>query len=314
MSNVIHSVWTEKYRPHVIANCILPKATASEFEGFIKVKKIPNLLLCGPAGTGKTTTALALCHELEYDWIVINCSNEGRLIDTLRTKITNFASSVSLEDKRKCVILDESDYLPNEIQAALRSFIEEFAGNCSFILTCNFPNRIMSALHSRCAVIDFTIPRDERESLIIKLYKRVATILEQESITFDKKALGAMVSKFFPDMRRLLNELQRKGVGGSIDAGSISGAVESDLMELVGFLKSKNFRETRKWVATTPNLDLGYISKELYNNMYEICVHEDMPTLVMLLAEYQYKNSFVADKEINAMALFCEVMTSVRFK
>lgn len=311
--NHIHSVWTEKYRPLVIADCILPKATASEFAGFIKLGKIPNMLLAGQAGTGKTTTALALCRELEYDYIVINGSNEGRLIDTLRTKITNFASSVSLDGSRKCVILDEADYIPAEIQAALRGFMEEFASNCSFILTCNFPNRIMEAIHSRCAVIDFTIPKDERQSLIIALFKRIGTILDAEGVKYDKRALVTMVGKFFPDMRRLLNELQRKGTDG-IDSGSLDGAVESDLADLVKNLKSKNFKEVRKWVATTPNLDIGYISRQLYDNMYELCVHEDMPNLIMLLAEYQYKNAFVADKEINVMAMLVEIMAAVRFK
>lgn len=311
--NHIHSVWTEKYRPLVIADCILPKATASEFAGFIKLGKIPNMLLAGQAGTGKTTTALALCRELEYDYIVINGSNEGRLIDTLRTKITNFASSVSLDGSRKCVILDEADYIPAEIQAALRGFMEEFASNCSFILTCNFPNRIMGAIHSRCAVIDFTIPKDERQTLIIALFKRISMILDAEGVKYDKRALVTMVGKFFPDMRRLLNELQRKGVDG-IDSGSLDGAVESDLADLVKNLKSKNFKEVRKWVATTPNLDIGYISRQLYDNMYELCVHEDMPNLIMLLAEYQYKNAFVADKEINVMAMLVEIMAAVRFK
>lgn len=311
--NHIHSVWTEKYRPLTIAECILPKATASEFTGFIKLGKIPNILLAGPAGTGKTTAALALCRELGYDHIVINGSNEGRLIDTLRTKITNFASSVSLDGSRKCVILDEADYIPAEIQAALRGFMEEFASNCSFILTCNFPNRIMEAIHSRCAVIDFTIPKAERQTLIIELFKRISMILDTEGVTYDKRALVTMVGKFFPDMRRLLNELQRKGTDG-IDAGSLEGAVESDLAELVKHLKGKNFRDVRKWVATTPNLDIAYIARQLYDNMYELCVHEDMPNLIMLLAEYQYKNAFVADKEINIMAMLVEVMAAVRFK
>lgn len=311
--NHIHSVWTEKYRPLVIADCILPKATASEFAGFIKLGKIPNMLLAGQAGTGKTTAALALCRELEYDYIVINGSNEGRLIDTLRTKITNFASSVSLDGSRKCVILDEADYIPAEIQAALRGFMEEFASNCSFILTCNFPNRIMEAIHSRCAVIDFTIPKDERQTLIIELFKRISMILDAEGVKYDKRALVTMVGKFFPDMRRLLNELQRKGTDG-IDSGSLDGAVESDLADLVKNLKSKNFKEVRKWTATTPNLDIGYISRQLYDNMYELCVHEDMPNLIMLLAEYQYKNAFVGDKEINVMAMLVEIMAAVRFK
>ena len=312
--NLLHSVWTEKYRPTKIEDCILPVTAAKEFQGFIKQGKIPNLLLCGPAGTGKTTTAIALCSELGYDYMIINGSNEGRLIDTLRTKITNFASSMSLEATRKCVILDEADYVPQEIQAAMRSFMEEFSSNCAFIMTCNFPNRIMDALHSRCAVVDFTISKDERELMIVKLYKRVTAILAAEGVEFDKRAVGTMISKFFPDMRRLLNEMQRKGVSGEINAGSLGGTVESDLAELVKHLKDKNFREVRKWCATTPNLDISYISRELYSSMYDICVHEDMPNLILLLAQYQYRNAFVADKEINIMAMFVEIMTEVRFK
>lgn len=312
--NLLHSVWTEKYRPTKIEDCILPVTAAKEFQGFIKQGKIPNLLLCGPAGTGKTTTAIALCNELGYDYMIINGSNEGRLIDTLRTKIANFASSMSLEATRKCVILDEADYVPQEIQAAMRSFMEEFSSNCAFIMTCNFPNRIMDALHSRCAVVDFTISKDERELMIVKLYKRVTAILAAEGVEFDKRAVATMISKFFPDMRRLLNEMQRKGVSGEINAGSLGGTVESDLAELVKHLKDKNFREVRKWCATTSNLDISYISRELYSSMYDICVHEDMPNLILLLAQYQYRNAFVADKEINIMAMFVEIMTEVRFK
>lgn len=315
MSNeMIHSVWTEKYRPSKIADCILPKATAQEFAGFIAKGNIPNLLLCGPAGTGKTTTAIAMCKELGYDFTIVNCSNEGRLIDTLRNRITNFATALSFDGNRKCVILDEADYLPNEIQAALRSFIEEYSSNCSFIMTCNFPNRIMDALHSRSAVVDFTIPKDERQELIVKLYKRVSLILTDEGVAFDKSALVTMVSKYFPDMRRLLNELQRKSTNGEINAGSLTGSVESDLAELLKYLKDKNFRDVRKWVATTPNLDMAYVCRELYDSMYDVCVHEDMPTLILLMAQYQYRNAFVADKEINMMALLVEIMSEVRFK
>lgn len=310
----IQSVWVEKYRPQVITDCILPKATKKEFQGFIKSGKIPNLLLHGPAGTGKTTAALALCSELDYEVLLVNGSNEGRLIDTLRNKITNFASSVSLDGRRKCVILDEADYLGSEVQAALRSFIEQFASNCSFILTCNFPNRIIQAIHSRCACIDFTVPKDERQPMIIDLYKRVAYILGEEGVEFDKQVLATMIGKFFPDMRRLLNELQRKGINGSIDTGSLGGNSVDEIAELIGFLKDKNFKEIRKWVASTTNLDISFIGRSLYDKMYDICEAESMPNLILLIADYQYKDAHVADKEINIMALLTEIMMNVEFK
>lgn len=217
MSNFLENrLFVEKYRPRVISDCILPKATAKEFKSFIEKGAIPNLLLVGPAGTGKTTSAIALCNELDYEYIMINGSNEGRLIETIRSKITLFGSSMSIEGKRKCVIVDEADGMPNDPQLALRNLIEELSSNCSFILTCNFPNRIIPAIHSRSAVVDYTIPVKEREPLILALFKRVKTILDNEKIEYDNKALAAMVAKFFPDMRRLLNELQRRGTNGAI--------------------------------------------------------------------------------------------------
>lgn len=310
----LHSIWTEKYRPQTIKDCILPKATRKELTGFIKSGKIPNLMLTGSAGTGKTTAATALCRELDYEVLIINGSNEGRLIDTLRTKITNFASTVSLDGRRKCVILDEADYIGPEVQAALRNFTEEFSGNCSFVFTCNFPNRIIAPLHSRCAVIDFAIPKDERQDLILQLFKRISTILETEEVSYDKKVLVTMVGKFFPDMRRLLNELQRKGVNGEIDAGSLVGSGVDDIAELVGYLKDKNFREMRKWVGSTTNLDISYISRSLYDKMYDICQPDSMPNLILLIADYQYKDAHVADKEINIVAMLTELMMNVEFK
>lgn len=310
----IHSIWTEKYRPKAIKETILPKSTRDELEGFIKQGKIPNLLFHGGPGQGKTTVALALCEELDYEVLMINGSNEGRLIDTLRTKITNFASTVSLDGRRKCVILDEADHIGPEIQAALRNFSEEYSVNCSFIFTCNYPNRIIQPLHSRCAVVDFGIPKTERQNLIIQLYKRVADILDKESVVYDKQALVSMVGQYFPDMRRLLNELQRRGVTGEINSGSLSGGSMDEIGELLGHLKDKNFREMRKWVGSTTNLDISHISRVLYDRMYDICKPESMPNLILLIADYQYKDAHVADKEINIAAMLTEIMMSVEFK
>lgn len=307
-------LWVEKYRPKTIEDCILSKTIKREFQSFVDKGAIPNLLLVGPAGTGKTTAAIALCNQLDYEFIMINGSAEGRLIETIRSKITLFGSSMSIEGKRKCVIVDEADGMPNDPQLALRNLIEELSSNCSFILTCNFPNRIIPAIHSRSAVVDYTIPVKEREPLILALFKRVKTILDNEKIEYDNKALAAMVAKFFPDMRRLLNELQRRGTNGAIGADALDNEAGGDIDTLVGYLKDKSFRDVRKWVATTPNLDLPAICRELYNRMYELCVPNDMPQLVLFLSEYQYKAAFVSDQEINTMALMVEIMMQVNFK
>ncbi len=307
-------LWVEKYRPKTIEDCILSKTIKREFQSFVDKGAIPNLLLVGPAGTGKTTAAIALCNQLDYEFIMINGSAEGRLIETIRSKITLFGSSMSIEGKRKCVIVDEADGMPNDPQLALRNLIEELSSNCSFILTCNFPNRIIPAIHSRSAVVDYTIPVKESEPLIPALFKRVKTILDNEKIEYDNKALAAMVAKFFPDMRRLLNELQRRGTNGAIGADALDNDAGGDIDTLVGYLKDKSFRDVRKWVATTPNLDLPAICRELYNRMYELCVPNDMPQLVLFLSEYQYKAAFVSDQEINTMALMVEIMMQVNFK
>lgn len=313
MSIIDHKLWVEKYRPKSIDDCILSKATKREFLSFIEKGSIPNLLLAGPAGTGKTTAALALCNQLGYETLMINGSNEGRLIDTVRTKITQFGSSMSLEGKRKCVIVDEADGMPNDPQLALRNLIEELSSNCSFILTCNFPNRLIPAIHSRSAVVDFAVQNSEKQGMIVNLYKRVSEILKTEGVVFDKEVLGAMVTKFFPDMRRLLNELQRRGTSGDINTGSL---IESDgeIPTLVGFLKEKDFKQTRKWVAATPNIDLQTICRELYDKIYELVQPADMPQLIITMAEYQYKSNFVADAEINTMAMLTEIMMGVNFK
>ena len=314
MNFLENRVWVEKYRPKKVADCILPPATAKEFDSFIERGQIPNLLLCGPAGTGKTTAAIALCNELDYEFIMINGSNEGRLMETVRSTITQFGSSLSLEGKRKCVIVDEAEGMPNDPQMALRNMIEELSSNCSFILTCNFPNRIIPAIHSRCAVVDYTVQAKDKESMIVALFKRVRVILDAEGVKYEAKALGAMVTKFFPDMRRLLNELQRRSSVGSIDAETISNDSSGDIDSLIGFLKDKSFRDIRKWVATSPNLEMSSICRELYTRMYEICEQEDMPQMVLLMADYQYRDAFCSDKEINCMALLTEFILSIRFK
>lgn len=307
-------VWVEKYRPSKISECILPPLMAKEFQSFIDRGRIPNLLLCGPAGTGKTTAAIALCKELDYEYIMINGSNEGRLLDTVRTTITQFGSSLSIEGKRKCIIVDEAEGMPSEPQLALRNLIEELSGNCSFILTCNFPNKILSAIHSRCAVVDYTVQAKDREQMVMQLFKRIRTILDTEKVEYDSKSLMLMVVKYFPDMRRLLNELQRRGTAGPINADTITSDASGDMDELIGHLKLKAFRDIRKWVATTPNLDISAICRDIYERLYEVCMPESMPQLVLLMADYQYRDAFCSDKEINCMAMLTEIILNIEFK
>lgn len=312
--SIEHVLFVEKYRPQKVQDCILPARTLSVAQSFVDKGSIPNLLLSGPAGTGKTTLAIALCKELDYDYMVINGSNEGRLIDTLRTKVVDFASSVSFTGSRKIVILDEADYIPDTVQAALRNFIEEFSRNCGFVLTCNFPNRIIEPLHSRTTTIDFTIPSDERPELAKKMFTRVMEILDENDITYDKKAVGAVVKQFFPDFRRTLNEIQRYASTGNIDSGILTVSGSTDISDLVKYLGEKDFKEMRRWVATTPNLEMSNLCRKLYDSAYDVCKPESIPQLVLILADYQYKHSFVADKEINIAAMCVQIMMDVEFK
>ena len=308
-------LYVEKYRPQTVADCILPKSTAEVAQSFVDTGKMPNLMLTGPAGTGKTTLAKALCKELGYDVMVINGSNEGRLIETLRTKITDFASSVSFSGSRKVVIIDEADYIPADtVQPALRNFIEEFHQNCGFILTCNFPKRIIDPLHSRTTVIDFTIPASERPAIAKGIYSRVLDILAENNVEADKKAVMEVVKQHFPDFRRTLNEIQRYAATGRIDTGILAAATSESYDELVGYLKAKNFREMRKWVATTADLSMASVTRKLYDCMYDVVDSQSIPQLVIDLADYQYKDSFVADKEINMVAMLTTVMMNSEFK
>ena len=312
--SVEHVLWVEKYRPKKIADCVLSEVVKREAQGFVTKGEMPNLLLAGPAGTGKTTLAKALCNEMNYEWMMINGSDEGRLIDTLRNKIKNFATTVSFSDKRKIVIIDEADYIPVDTQAALRSFIEEYSANCGFIFTCNFPNRLMDAIHSRCTTISFVIPTDEQAAVQKEIYKRAAKVLKAENIEFDQKVLAVLVKKFYPDFRRLLNELQRFSSGGKIDETVLS-QIKSNISELLKVLADKDFRGMRTWVAKAPSLDMAPLARALYDQMYDYLEPgPSMADLVLVLADYQYKHAFVADKEINIVAMLTQIMMTCQFR
>ena len=310
-------LWVEKYRPKKIKECILSEDLKKTFTEFLKQGEIPNLLLSGTAGTGKTTVARALCEELGTDYIIINGSDEGRQIDTLRNKIKNFASTVSLstESKHKVVILDEADYLnAQSTQPALRGFIEEFSKNCGFILTCNFRNRIIEPLHSRCSTIEFRIPADQKPNLAMDFMTRCETILDEQNIKYDKKVIRTLISKFFPDWRRVLNELQRYSASGEIDAGILVNLSEDSVKELMSFLKEKDFTKVRRWIVNNLDNDPSRIFRRLYDSLYNHLTPNSIPTTVVILADYSYKSAFVADQEINLLACMTEIMSQVKFK
>jgi DNA polymerase III delta prime subunit len=308
-----HLLWVEKYRPKKVEDCILPDAIKSTFLEYVVRKEIPNLLLSGTAGVGKTTIAKALCEEVGCDYIVINGSDESG-IDVLRNKIKNYASSVSLAGGRKVIIIDEADYLnPNSTQPALRGAIEEFSSNCSFIFTCNFKNRIIDPIHSRCSVIDFKI-NGSKPKMAAAFFKRVEWILEQEGITYDKAVVAAVITKHFPDNRRVLNELQRYSVSGNIDKGVLSNIADIQLDALVTSLKEKDFASTRKWVTSNLDNDPVKVYRKLYDGLYEILKPQSVPQLVLILAKYQYQAAFVADHEINMVACLTEIMVECEFK
>ena len=308
-----HLLWVEKYRPAKVEDCILPDSIKTTFMDYVARKEIPNLLLSGSAGVGKTTIAKALCQEVGCDYIVINGSDESG-IDVLRTKIKNYASSVSLAGGRKVVIIDEADYLnPNSTQPALRGAIEEFSSNCSFIFTCNFKNRIIDPIHSRCSVIDFKI-NGSKPKMAAAFFKRVEWILDQEKVTYDKDVVAAVIMKHFPDNRRVLNELQRYSVSGSIDKGILSNIADVELGSLITALKSKDFASTRKWVTSNLDNDPVKIYRKLYDGLYELLKPNSVPQLVLILAKYQYQAAFVADHEINMVACLTEIMVDCEFK
>ena len=307
-----HLLWTEKYRPKNIEDCILPERLKKPFQEYVSQKNIPNLLLTGGAGVGKTTVAKAMCNEIGCDFMVINGSDENG-IDMVRNKITNYASSMSFAGGRKVIIIDEADYLSANAQAAFRNAIEEFAVNCSFIFTCNFKNKIIEPLHSRCAVIEFGLKASEKSSMAGQFFKRIQTILSTEEITYETPVVAELIKKHFPDFRRVINELQRFSKFGNIDTGVLSQIVDVSLNDIIKFIKDKDFGAIRKWVASN-DVDPASLYRKLYDNLYEVLKPQSIPQAVVILADYQYKQAFVADQEINLVACLTELMVSLEFK
>ena len=310
-------LWVEKYRPKTIEDCILSKDIKETFSQFLKQKEIPNLLLSGTAGTGKTTVARALCEELGADYIIINGSDEGRQIDTLRNKIKNFASTVSLTEdaNHKVVIIDEADYMnADSVQPALRNFIETFYNNCRFIFTCNYKNKIIPALHSRCTVIDFAIKNGQKVLTAKAFMERMSGLLTDEGIEFDKKVLAELIQKYYPDFRRTINELQRYSVRGKIDSGILFSLSEANNKELVNTLKAKKFNDMRKWVVNNIDKEPASLFRGIYDILYESLDSKSVPQAILIIAGYQYKAAFVADHEINMVACLTEIMASCKFK
>ena len=309
-------LWVEKYRPKKIEDCILPAGIKDTFQQFVNRGEIPNLLLAGPAGCGKTTVAKALCHELGVDYYVINGSDEGRFLDTVRNNAKNFASTVSLssEAKHKVIIIDEADNTTNDVQLLLRASIEEFANNCRFIFTCNYRNKIISPLHSRCAVVDFSIKGKEKQEIAVEFFKRLNFILDEERCESDKKVLVELINKHFPDWRRILNECQRYSVGGKIDSGILAHFSDVKVNDLIKNLKEKNFSEVRKWVNSNLDNDSSVLLRRIYDACYESLVPSTIPAAVLIIAKYQYQIAFVADQEINMLACLTEIMVECEFK
>ena len=305
-------LWCEKYRPRNLDDCILPAEQRAVFQESIDKGEIQNMLLCGGAGMGKTTVARAICEELGTDYIIINGSEESG-IDVLRTTIKQFASTVSFSGKTKVVILDEADYLnPNSTQPALRRFMEEFSTNCRFILTCNYKNRIIPALHSRCAVIEFKYSKEEKPKIAAKFMKRIQFILEREGIAFDEKVIASLLLKFFPDYRRIINELQRYSSSGKIDEGILARVGDVNITDLADAMKEKDWQKMRKWVVNNIDNDPQVIFRRIYDEFSNKVV--EVPQLVLILADYGYKSAFCADQEINLVACLTEIMASVSFK
>jgi DNA polymerase III delta prime subunit len=308
-------LWCEKYRPQTIDECILPEQLKDTFKQYVEQGQLPNFIFSGGAGVGKTTVARALCNEIGADYLFINASENGG-IDVLRNKIKSYASSVSLESGGvKVVILDEADYLEqHSTQPALRSFIEEFSNNCRFILTCNFKNRIIQPLHSRCAVVEFRIESKDKPKIAAKFYRRVVEVLEKEQVNFDSKVVAKVVETYFPDFRRVLNELQRYSVSGKIDTGILANLSDESMQELVGYLKAKDFVKARSWVARNSDIETSVLFRRLYDNAVDYLEGTSIPQMVLILADYQYKAAFVADIEVNNVAALTEIMASCKFK
>lgn len=307
-----HLLWTEKHRPQTVAECILPERMKVPFQEYVNKKEIPTLMLTGGPGVGKTTVAKAMCNEVGCDYMVLNGSDENG-VDIIRFKVKNYASSMSFSGGRKVIIIDEADYLSHNAQATLRNAIEEFEINCSFIFTCNYKSKLMEALHSRSAVIDFTLKNNEKKEMASQFFKRVCDILKSENIEYNEKVLVEVIKKHFPDFRRVFNELQRYSQTGKIDVGILSQLTEVSLSQLIKFMKAKDFISVRKWVATS---EVGSVSlyRDLYDSLYDYVMPESIPGIILVLADYQYKQAFVSDHEINMVACLTEIMAGAEFK
>ena len=307
-------LWVEKYRPKTIEDCILPESIKKTLRDVVSQNKIPNMMFTGTSGIGKTTAARAICNETQADYLIINGSDEGRMIDTLRTKLTQFCSTISLSGSRKVVIIDEADYMnADSVQPAMRNFTERFADNCSFIFTCNYKNRIIEPIHSRCAVIDFSLKNGEKQIIAARFMKRVESILAAESIDYDKEVIAKLVLKHFPDFRRVLNELQRYSTSGEINSGVLANIKEMNLKELIDSLREKNFSKMRQWVVANVDNDPATVYRKIYDELYNVVDKGSIPQAVLTIAEYQYKSAFVADQEINLVACLVELMAECEF-
>lgn len=307
-------LWCERYRPQKVVDCILPDRLKKVFQDYVDKQSIPNLMLTGTAGVGKTTVALAMCDEIGLDYLYINASDERRL-DDFRGKIKGFASTVSLIDKKKVIILDEADNIFGDTQSALRAAIEQFSNNCTFILTCNFKSKLIEPIHSRCSVIDFGLKSDEKPKMAEAFFKRITDILKKENISYDKESLISIVKKYFPDYRRTLNELQRYSTSGTIDAGVAAqiGNIRN-VSDLIQNLKDKDFNAMRKWVVVNSDIDTSTIYRKIYDSLNEYLKPEYTPQAIIILAKYQYQGAFVADPEINLVACLTEIMVDCQFK
>ena len=309
-------IWVEKYRPQTIDECILPDHIKKTFQDFVTAGEIPNMLLSGPPGIGKTTVAKALCKQLGVDYYVINGSDEGRFLDTVRNNAKNFASTVSLtsDSKHKVIIIDEADNTTSDVQLLLRASIEEFSSNCRFIFTCNYKNKIIEPLHSRCAVVEFGIRGKYKQEIAAAFFGRLIHILEEERIDADKKVLAELINKHFPDWRRVLNECQRYSVGGKIDSGILAHFSDVRVNDLVKNLKNKDYPEVRKWCVNNLDNDPSVLMRRIYDSLYESLIPATIPAAVLILAKYQYQIAFVADQEINLLACLTEIMVECKFK
>jgi DNA polymerase III delta prime subunit len=310
-------LWVEKYRPRKIEDCILPDANKKTFLEFLNKKEIPNLMLAGPAGCGKTTVAKALCEELGVDYYVINGSDEGRFLDTVRNQAKNFASTVSLsagDAKHKVIIIDEADNTTHDVQLLLRANIEAFYNNCRFIFTCNYKNKIIEPLHSRCAVVEFNIKGKEKAQLAGSFFKRIQNILDAEGVQYDPKVLAELINKHFPDWRRVLNECQRYSAGGKIDSAILAEFSDVNVNELIKNLKTKNFTEVRKWVVANLDNDASSLLRRVYDASFDHLSPQSIPAAVLIIAKYQYQCAFVADQEVNILAALTEIMVECEFK